>query len=130
MKNSASLFNGSSFDLKKPMMKGITNVGLLKPAFFTKFTIETLFYIFYFMPRDSLQICAAEELYKRKWRYHAEYCIWFVQDGCDNNGNEVFNYFNFNEWKVTRYSFNPVNKKLFLSENEVLKYFKALNIEK
>jgi hypothetical protein len=42
----------------------------LKTAHLEKFQLETLFYIFYAMPRDVLQAYAAQELYNRKWRYH------------------------------------------------------------
>lgn len=48
----------------------------LKGDHFTKFTLETLFYIFYQLPRDILQACAAQELYRREWRYHGEAKIW------------------------------------------------------
>jgi CCR4-NOT transcriptional regulation complex NOT5 subunit len=127
MKKNVSLFNNSNPEKKQ--IKNLSQNSYLKPAFFAKFTIETLFYIFYYMARDSLQICAAEELYKRKWRYHTEYSVWFIQDDSEKN-NEVYNYFNYNEWKVTKYVFSPISTKMFLSENEVMKYFKALNIDK
>lgn len=42
----------------------------LKTGHLSEFKLETLFYIFYAMPRDSLQAYAAQELYKRDWRYH------------------------------------------------------------
>ncbi|KAI9501585.1 hypothetical protein BX070DRAFT_228095 [Coemansia spiralis] len=41
---------------------------------------ETLFYIFYTMPRDELQLAAAEELYRRQWRYHKELRLWLTKD--------------------------------------------------
>ncbi|KAJ1773982.1 transcriptional regulator [Coemansia sp. RSA 1843] len=43
-------------------------------------TDETLFYIFYTMPRDELQLAAAEELYRRQWRYHKELRLWLTKD--------------------------------------------------
>ncbi|OMJ15406.1 putative NOT transcription complex subunit VIP2 [Smittium culicis] len=43
-------------------------------------TEETLFYIFYSMPKDELQLVAAEELYKRQWRFHKELRIWITKD--------------------------------------------------
>ena len=39
-------------------------------AHIEKLRVETLFYIFYSMPRDAMQAAAAVELYNRKWRYH------------------------------------------------------------
>jgi CCR4-NOT transcriptional regulation complex NOT5 subunit len=124
MKKCISISNNQSSD--KSRVKNMNNNTYLKPAFFTKFTIETLFYIFYYMARDSLQICAAEELYKRKWRYHTEYCVWFILE----EGDSGYSYFNYNEWKVLRYIYAPVNSKMFLADSEVMKYFKALNIDK
>ena len=60
MKKAISLINS---DLAE---KPIKNVSFAKPflkiTYFPKFGIEVLFYIFYYMPRDSLQIIAAEEL--------------------------------------------------------------------
>lgn len=38
---------------------------------------ETIFYIFYSMPKDPLQADAAAELYNRDWRYHKEHQRWF-----------------------------------------------------
>ena len=50
----------------------------LKTGHLQEFTLETLFYIFYTMPRDSLQAYAAQELYRREWRYHQELRLWFA----------------------------------------------------
>lgn len=45
----------------------------------SSFTEETLFYIFYGMPRDRLQELAASELtLKRNWRFHKELRLWFL----------------------------------------------------
>ena len=41
---------------------------------------ETLFYIFYCMPMDVLQEMAADELYRRNWRYHKELKVWLTKD--------------------------------------------------
>ena len=41
--------------------------------------LETLFYIFYNMPRDTLQAYAATELYNRDWRYHKDLKLWFTK---------------------------------------------------
>ncbi|KAJ0406281.1 hypothetical protein P43SY_007069 [Pythium insidiosum] len=48
----------------------------LKTTHLSKFHLETLFYIFYAMPRDVLQAYAAQELYNREWRYHGELSLW------------------------------------------------------
>ncbi|KAI4334469.1 hypothetical protein L6164_019160 [Bauhinia variegata] len=51
----------------------------LHQGYFTKFTVETLFYIFYSMPKDEAQVYAANELYNRGWFYHKEHRLWFVR---------------------------------------------------
>merc|ERR1719213_1354970 len=51
----------------------------LKTGHFSKFQLETLFYIFYNMPRDTLQAYAATELYNRDWRYHKDLKLWFTR---------------------------------------------------
>lgn len=48
----------------------------LKSEHLSKFANETLFFMFYSLPRDILQACAAQELYRREWRYHAELRVW------------------------------------------------------
>ncbi|KND02341.1 CCR4-NOT core subunit CDC36 [Spizellomyces punctatus DAOM BR117] len=44
------------------------------------FSDETLFYIFYAMPRESLQEASAQELYNRNWRFHKELKLWLSKD--------------------------------------------------
>eukprot|EP01013_Petalomonas_cantuscygni_P007470 TRINITY_DN1940_c0_g1_i1.p1 TRINITY_DN1940_c0_g1~~TRINITY_DN1940_c0_g1_i1.p1 ORF type:complete len:275 (+),score=30.01 TRINITY_DN1940_c0_g1_i1:240-1064(+) len=46
------------------------------PSMFQRFKPGTLFYIFYTMPHDKLQILAAQELYDRGWRFHKEMSRW------------------------------------------------------
>ena len=36
-------------------------------------------YIFYMMPRDTLQVYAAKELYAREWRYHKDIKLWLTR---------------------------------------------------
>lgn len=52
------------------------NATTIKLDHFGKFQLETLFYMFYQMPKDIFQALAAQELYKRDWRYHGELKIW------------------------------------------------------
>lgn len=49
---------------------------VLKTTHLSKFHLETLFFIFYSMPKDVLQAYAAQELYSREWRYHTELKTW------------------------------------------------------
>lgn len=51
----------------------------LKAEHITKFSVETLFYMFYLMPKDVFQSLAALELYRREWRYHGELKVWLKQ---------------------------------------------------
>ncbi|KAF0914314.1 hypothetical protein E2562_028200 [Oryza meyeriana var. granulata] len=51
----------------------------LQPLHFQKFQTLTLFYIFYSMPRDEAQLCAANELYTRGWFYHKEVRLWLTR---------------------------------------------------
>ncbi|KAK4375981.1 hypothetical protein RND71_006658 [Anisodus tanguticus] len=51
----------------------------LNQAYFSKFQLDTLFYIFYSMPKDEAQLYAANELYNRGWFYHKEHRLWFMR---------------------------------------------------
>lgn len=53
------------------------------------FSDETLFYMFYSMPRDYMQILVAQELMERKWRYHMGEQMWMMRD--DNAGGYAYN---------------------------------------
>lgn len=44
------------------------------------FSDETLFYIFYTKPRDTLQEYASRELVARNWRYHKDIQVWLTKD--------------------------------------------------
>lgn len=46
----------------------------------TKFSDETLFYIFYAMPKDFMQEWAVQVLYERGWRFHKELKVWLMID--------------------------------------------------
>ncbi|PSR86658.1 NOT transcription complex subunit like [Actinidia chinensis var. chinensis] len=51
----------------------------LTQSCFSKFPLDTVFYIFYSMPKDEAQIYAANELYNRGWFYHRERQLWFTR---------------------------------------------------
>ncbi|XP_068337878.1 probable NOT transcription complex subunit VIP2 isoform X6 [Pyrus communis] len=51
----------------------------LHKGYFSKFSVETLFYIFYSMPKDEAQLYAANELNNRGWFYHKEHRLWFIR---------------------------------------------------
>ena len=48
----------------------------LQPSNFEKFTLETLFFVFYSMPYDESQLLAASELGSRGWFYHKDLKVW------------------------------------------------------
>ncbi|KAJ8751406.1 hypothetical protein K2173_016609 [Erythroxylum novogranatense] len=52
---------------------------VLHQGYFAKFSVETLFYIFYSMPKDEAQLYAANELYNRGWFYHKDHRGWFIR---------------------------------------------------
>ena len=79
-----------------------------KTEHLARIQMETLFYMFYSMPRDIMQAYAAQELYKREWRYHVELKLWFKarsnEDGNDNNSdkdneNQQYIYFDISNWE-------------------------------
>mmetsp|Transcript_33091 Transcript_33091/g.80059 ORF Transcript_33091/g.80059 Transcript_33091/m.80059 type:complete len:485 (-) Transcript_33091:111-1565(-) len=105
----------------------------LKTGHLSKFQLETLFYIFYALPKDVLQAYAAQELYSREWRYHVESKLWFKratssETGISNNNssssgggaNGQFIYFDLNTWE--RRMYGNVNQNIaggFLPEDDV-----------
>lgn len=88
-----------------------------KQCYFAKFRLETLFYIFYSMPKDEAQLFAANELYNRGWLYHRELRLWLTRA---KNVEPLV--------KTTTYergcyiSFDPINWQTSRRENFVLHY--------
>lgn len=64
----------SNLSMLSPRHFPLPRVGLQPPPFkrehLGKFSLKTLFYIFYMMPRDVLQVHATRELCRRDWRYY------------------------------------------------------------
>ncbi|THV05402.1 hypothetical protein K435DRAFT_712833 [Dendrothele bispora CBS 962.96] len=46
-------------------------------AIFSQLDVETLFYVFYFLPGTYQQYLAAKELKRQSWRFHVKYLTWF-----------------------------------------------------
>lgn len=95
----------------------------LRSSHFNKFQAETLFYIFYNMPRDVLQLLAAVELYERNWRYHKDLKLWFscdvevLQCSYERSG---YVYFDIKAWE--RRPFHDANHSFIqglMSEEEI-----------
>ncbi|XP_049851019.1 uncharacterized protein LOC126324547 isoform X2 [Schistocerca gregaria] len=47
------------------------------PAMFGKFSLDLLFYLFYYRQNTHQQYLAAKELKRQSWRYHTKYLTWF-----------------------------------------------------
>lgn len=98
----------------------------LKTGHLSKFQLETLFYIFYALPKDVLQAYAAQELYSREWRYHVDLKLWFKRaspaDGVASSGNGVqYIYFDLNSWERRLFNGN-MNQNItsgLLSEEDI-----------
>ncbi|KAJ5646135.1 hypothetical protein N7490_002507 [Penicillium lividum] len=66
-------------DFSLPSCYNVANIQALQSRI-PGFSDETLFYIFYSMPRDIMQELVAEELMGRKWRYHKLERCWLTRD--------------------------------------------------
>ncbi|BDD56085.1 hypothetical protein MAP00_001562 [Monascus purpureus] len=66
-------------DFSLPSCYSVANIQPLQSRI-PSFSDETLFYVFYSMPRDIMQELVAEELMGRKWRYHKIERCWLTRD--------------------------------------------------
>ena len=71
----------------------------LKAGHLKKFNIQSLFYVFYAMPRDILAIYVSKELYRRKWMYNKKAMSWFIQED-----GKMLQYFDTKSWNVKPYN--------------------------
>ncbi|THH18028.1 hypothetical protein EW146_g2897 [Bondarzewia mesenterica] len=55
----------------------MTNPILSSQGLFSQLDVETLFYVFYFLPGTYQQYLAAKELKRQSWRFHVKYLTWF-----------------------------------------------------
>ncbi len=120
LKKHVSLFNDDLVEQDK--YTGTFN-SFLQPKFFDNFHENTLFYIFYYLTRDTLQLFAGEHLYKKGWKYNYKNQIWFKQIK-DKEGNEKWEFFNPLEWKKNDFIYGPVDIQNFLTEDEAKQYLK------
>jgi CCR4-NOT transcription complex subunit 2 len=80
----------------------------LKFAMFQKFALQTLFYVFYSMPRDVLQLAAAQELHNREWWFHKGERLWMTRaQGTEpvkskDYESGSYQFFNPDKWAVER----------------------------
>lgn len=99
---------------------------VLKTDHVSKFHLETLFYMFYQLPRDILQACAGVELYRRDWRYHAELRIWLkartALEMQQSHPTVQYVYFDAKAWEVRLFNASQVRGNLkagLLPEEEI-----------
>ena len=96
----------------------------LKTGHFAKFTVGTLIYIFYSLPRDVLQAHSAQELYAREWRYHRDRKLWFRREAPPGDAGKdappTYAYWDVTAWEKRAYT-GPVASLVqgFLPEEEV-----------
>ena len=114
-KNHVSLFNDNPVH-NEPLMGASINFVL--PKYFDNLEEKTLFYIFYFMPRDTLQLHAGYNLFRKGWLYNYKFQIWFKK----NKEIDKWIYFNPLEWKKNEYNFGPIDTQHFLQEEEYRLY--------
>eukprot|EP00448_Togula_jolla_P027726 CAMPEP_0170650444 /NCGR_PEP_ID=MMETSP0224-20130122/45806_1 /TAXON_ID=285029 /ORGANISM="Togula jolla, Strain CCCM 725" /LENGTH=322 /DNA_ID=CAMNT_0010982107 /DNA_START=16 /DNA_END=982 /DNA_ORIENTATION=+ len=88
----------------------------LKTAHLQRFSMETLFYIFFNMPKDTLQAYAAAELYNRGWRYHRELKTWFFFT--EEDDQPQWWCFDTHTWEQIGYH-QEVDTSNFLGEDDV-----------
>jgi CCR4-NOT transcription complex subunit 2 len=98
----------------------------LKGDHSSKFQVESLFYMFYAMPKDLMQAMAAQELYQREWRYHGEQRLWLKarsqQELMQSNSNVQYMYFDVNAWEARLFTNTPAKGHIssgFLTEEEI-----------
>lgn len=94
----------------------------LKPDHLNKMHMETLFYMFYSMPRDQLQTAAAVELYRREWWFHADLRLWMKMRAppADSQAAQTsphFLFFDVSTWEAKIYSGNSLRMSGFLPGN-------------
>jgi len=99
----------------------------LKTGHLQQFQPETLFYIFYALPKDVLQAYAAQELYTREWRYHGDLKLWFKRAGpadgipAQSSAVQQYLYFDINSWEKRLFN-GSMNQNVtggFLTDEDV-----------
>lgn len=81
----------------------------LKLEQFAKMQLETLFYMFYVLPRDMMQALAAQELYRREWKYHTDLRVWVkarsLQEQQQIHPGVQWIYFDLGSWDIKPFQF-------------------------
>lgn len=90
-----------------------TKIATLKLSHFQKFSLSTLFYLFYSMPGKHQQTLAAEDLYRREWQFHPPTLIWYQIKGIDR---QLFSIQSWTVEKTTRVPENLLTREEFRSQ--------------
>ena len=77
------------------------------------------------MPRDTLQLHAGYNLFRKGWLYNYKFQIWFKK----NKEIDKWIYFNPLEWKKNEYTFGQVDQQNFLPEEDAKSYMKQFDDE-
>eukprot|EP00929_Paragymnodinium_shiwhaense_P101621 TRINITY_DN6476_c0_g2_i2.p1 TRINITY_DN6476_c0_g2~~TRINITY_DN6476_c0_g2_i2.p1 ORF type:complete len:448 (-),score=132.50 TRINITY_DN6476_c0_g2_i2:161-1504(-) len=96
----------------------------MKTDHLQKFHVETLFYMFFNMPKDMLQAYAAAELYNRGWKYNPKLQHWFFWHQEKQEEPGKWKRFDPMNWE-TRDCFEHVDQSAFLTEDDVRLSFNA-----
>ena len=100
----------------------INHTPSFKVEHLTKIQMETLFYMFYSMPKDIMQAYAAQELYRREWRFHSELKLWLkVLNPQDTANPPPYVYFDINSWEQRPFavSYRGNIRDGFISEEDI-----------
>lgn len=115
-----SSFNRGSVSLEAilPPCYNVQAAPPLVPAKLAAFSDETLFYMFYAMPRDSMQEAAARELCSRGWRFHKGLLVWTLRGSTTNtvskaDGGKATDIITLNASPTTTTTAKPAKESLF-----------------
>ncbi|OAF69940.1 General negative regulator of transcription subunit 2 [Intoshia linei] len=97
-------------DYRVPLdyMTNLLAEGKVVPPSYKYMKEDTLFFIFYAFPLQTVQIVAARQLFSNGWRFHKEERCWIKRRDSDqavsqNNAEGTYIIFNFNQWKEMEY---------------------------
>lgn len=76
----------------------------LAPIKLPRYGDDFLFFLFYMLPNDFMQLAAAQELYNRDWRYHKDERVWITRAPGMPPAEKTTNY-----ERGTYYYFDPTN---------------------
>ncbi|XP_037094146.1 CCR4-NOT transcription complex subunit 3-like [Pollicipes pollicipes] len=99
----SALVTDESCDVTRHLCPQVPPPGSDSIDFFLKLSVETLFFIFYYMEGTKAQYLAAKALKKQSWRFHTKYMMWFQRHEepkviTDEYEQGTYVYFDFEKW--------------------------------